>query len=307
MKPEHMPVDSDGNRADVIADPNSTISRMNLGRVYEQYINACSRDARKKIREQLGLSPDQKITVDELRGYNSTIIENIWEYLKGLYKIVSPIRMYEKFALKLNPEQILEHITSCVNEWIYLYIPPENETENIEVVKQLEQYVQPTYGPVTYIGDSGKKVTTKENIRIGSMYYILLEKTGDDWTAVSSAKLQNYGVLSQITNADKYSQPTRQQAIRAFGESELRILRSYTGAIATAEIIDRNNNPDTHYAVLESILLAENPARIDVAVDRKKIPYGGSKPLKLFKHYAFCGGWRVKVGPHNPDKNIFGK
>ncbi len=307
MKAEEMPVDEDGNRADIIADPNSTISRMNLGRIYELYINACSRDARKKIRQTLGLSENQRVTKESLKEYDSTIISDVWEYLKGMYKIISPVRMYEKFALNLDTEQILEHLVGCINEWIYLYIPPENETENIEVVKQLEEYVQPTYGPVTYIGNSGKKVTTKNKVRIGSMYYILLEKIGDDWTAVSSAKLQNYGVLSQITNADKYSQPTRQQAIRAFGESELRILRSYTGAVATAEIIDRNGNPDTHYSVLESILDAKNPAVIEEAVDRQKVPYGGSKPLKLFKHYAFCGGWRVKFGKHDPDLNIFGE
>lgn len=302
-----MPVDQDGNRADIVADPNSTISRMNLGRLYELYISACARDARKKVRDTLGLEPNQKVTKESLQDYNSDTINDVWDYIKGIYKIVSPLRMYEKFALKLNPDQVLDHLVACINEWIYLYIPPENETENIEVVKQLEEYVQPTYGPVTYIGNSGKEVTTKENVRIGSMYYILLEKTGDDWTAVSSAKLQNYGVLSQITNADKYSQPTRQQAIRAFGESELRILRSYTGATATAEITDRNNNPDSHYAILESILGAENPVVIEDAVDRRKVPYGGSKPLKLFKHYAFCGGWRVKYGEHNPDLNIFGK
>lgn len=301
-----MPVDDDGNRADVIADPNSTISRMNLGRVYEQHMNACSRDVRKRIRQTLGLGEKDKVTIESLQGYGSETVNDVWEYLKGFYKIISPLRMYEKFALVINQQQIHEHLVSCINEWIYVYLPPENETESIEVVKQLEEYVQPTRTPVTYTGNSGKRIRTKENVRIGSMYYILLEKIGDDGTAVSSAKLQNYGVLSQITNADKYSQPIRQQAIRAVGESELRILRSYTGSIAPAEIIDRNNSPETHYAVLESILGNDNPAVIPNAVNRRKIPYGGSKPLKLFKHYAFCGGWRVKYSKHDPNKNIFG-
>lgn len=307
LSPEQMPVDMHGNRADVIADPNATISRMNLGRLYEQYFNGCSRDIRQRIREQLGLQENQKLELHELAMYNKDTLANIWEYLKGYYQILSPKRMYEKFALKLTDEQILEHLLTCINEWIYIYFPPENETEDIEVVKALEEYVGPTYGPVSYIGNSGQRVTTKENIRIGSMYYILLEKTGDDWTAVPSARLQNYGVLSQITNADKYSHPTRQQAIRAFGESEVRILRSNTPAICTAEIMDRNNNPEAHYAVLESIFDAENPAIIEEAVDRKKVLINGSKPLKLFKHYAYCGGWRIQSGPHDPSKNIFGK
>jgi len=302
-----MPVDDDGNVADVIADPNSTISRMNLGRVYEHFINACSRDIRKRVRTQLGLKEGQKLQPGEIQAINRETLEHIWEYIKGYYKIISPLRMYEKFAQKLNEAQILAHLESCINDWVYIYLPPENETEDIEVIKQLQEYVNPTCTPVTYVDATGQKIRTKENIRIASMYYLLLEKTGDDWTAVSSARLQNYGVLSQLTNADKYSHPTRQQAIRAFGEAEVRILRSYTGAHATAEIMDRNNNPDTHYTILESILQAENPGLIKEAIDRINHPYGGSKPLKLFRHYSFCSGWRVKAGPHDPDKNIFGK
>ena len=219
MKREQLPVDDDGNVADIIADPNATISRMNLGRCYEHYINACSRDVRKRIRNQLGLVEGQKTSVEELRTFSKEMVMDIWEYLKGYYQILSPLRMYEKFALKLNEEQIYEHLVSCINEWIYIYFPPENETEDIEVVKALEEYVKPTWTQVSYIGNSGKVSRTKEKVRIAPMYYLLLEKTGDDWTAVSSARLQNYGVLSQITNADKFSQPTRQQAIRAFGES----------------------------------------------------------------------------------------
>lgn len=305
LKPEEMPVDDDGNRADVICDPNSTISRMNLSRVYEQYFNSCSRDVRKNIRNNLGLVENQKISLSELSVYNPGLIESIWEYLKGYYRIISPLRMYENFALKLNEQQVLDHILTCVNEWVYIYFPPENETENIKVVEQLETYVSPTLTPVTFTGITGERIRTKEKVRIGSMYFLVLEKTGDDWTSVSSARLQNYGVLSQITNADKYSQPTRQQAVRAFGEAEVRILRSNTPTSTTAEIMDRNNNPDAHYAVLESILNAENPAVIEEAVDRTVVPINGSKPLKLFKHFAYTSGWRLQKREHDPDKNIF--
>lgn len=303
----HMPVDDDGNSADIVADPNATISRMNIGRCYEHYFNACSRDIRKRIRQQLGLVENQKISVEELASFSKKMVMDIWEYLKGFYQIISPLRMYENFALKINEQQIYEHLTYCINEWIIIYFPPENETEDIEVVKQLEEYVKPTWTEVSYIGNSGKLNRTKEKVRIAPMYYLLLEKTGDDWTAVPSARLQNYGVLSQITNADKFSQPTRQQAIRAFGESEVRILRSNTPAQATAEIMDRNNNPDAHAQIVENILTAEDPMNIEVAVNREEIPINGSKPLKLFKHYAYCSGFRLASGPHDPFKNIFGK
>ena len=39
-----MPVDEEGNRADIVMDPNSRVNRMNIGGLTEQYINAASRE-----------------------------------------------------------------------------------------------------------------------------------------------------------------------------------------------------------------------------------------------------------------------
>jgi hypothetical protein len=99
-------------------------------------------------------------------------------------------------------------------------------------------------------------------------------------------------VLSQVTNADKYAAPTRTQAIRAWGEAEVRIAVSYAGARITADILDRNNNPFTHKHILEQILRADKPTGIEKVVDRSIVPLGGSKPLQLVRHVAQCGGWK---------------
>jgi len=154
------------------------------------------------------------------------------------------------------------------------------------------------YGPVSYIGTSGTRVTTKVPVRIGSMYIIMLEKTGDDWTAVSSGKLQHFGVLSQVTNNDKFSQPSRNQAIRAWGESECRILTSYCGSKIAADILDRNNNPASHLNMIESILNADKPTNIQCAVDRVKNPIGLSKPLMLVRHMTMISGYAFQYKPH---------
>jgi hypothetical protein len=111
-------------------------------------------------------------------------------------------------------------------------------------------------------------VTTKVPVRIGSVYIILLEKIADDWTAISSGKTQHYGVLSQVTNADKYALPYRAQSIRAWGEAEKRLLAAYVGPRTAAEIMDRNNNPETHKQILNAILEAAEPTDIYNTVDR---------------------------------------
>lgn len=303
MKPEEMPMDEAGNRADIVMDPNSTWARMNLGRLYEQYYNAASRDVVKRIAITLGIETGDPYSRHKLMQLPAESVQFAWEYLLSFYGVVAPRMkaMVDDGSFAEAHGTPVDHLASVLTHGAYLFIPPEDNTHSPFIVAELEKNYRPVYGPVTYIGNSGRRVTTKDNVRVGSVYFILLEKIGDDWTAVSSGKVQHYGVLSQVTNADKNSQPTRVQAIRALGESEVRIYISYAGPKITAEILDRNNNPASHKQVLQNILRADRPTDINVAVNRKEIPLGGSKPLQLVRHIGACGGWRLSWKKHVPN------
>lgn len=295
LEDHEAPVDADGNVADIITDPYSTISRMNIGRKYEQYINAASRDLVKHIRSTMGIAVDEKypdMKVQDIYYNSPQAVLKIFDYLNAYYRICSP-RMADGM-MKFSDEEKVGHLKYVVKNGIYLYIPTDNPIEVVDMLKGIKEHFNPIWTPVTYIGNSGKKRTTKDNIRIGSMYIMLLEKTGDDWGAVSSAKFQHFGIPSKLTKADKYSAPTRHQPVRGIGETEGRLLASYVGSIGTAEIMDRNNSPITHKLVVESIINADYPTNIPVAVDRSKHPLGGVKPLQLVKHIGYCAGWRFK-------------
>jgi len=301
-EPHEMPVDEAGNRADLIIDPGSTNSRMNLGRLQEQYVNASGRDTVVQIRNLLGFGPKgdyhAEEIIDNLERTAKSTVDTAWDYLLGFYKIVSP----KMFVWMTTPngysKSRAHHLADIVNRGMYLYSPPDNDPEHPTVVSELQERYRPVYGPIRYVGNSGRTVTTRNPGRIGSLYIILLEKTGDDWTACPSGKLQHFGVLSQVTNQDKFSQPSRTQAIRAWGESEVRVGVSYAGPHVMAEILDRNSNPATHRQILHAIFASETPTNIVSVVDRTKIPLGGSKPLQLVKHIGMCGGWRFVYKPH---------
>lgn len=295
-EPHEMPVDEAGNRADMIIDPNARISRMNLGGLYEQYINAASRDLAKEIK--LKLFGDKVLPVGwQLKNPDPSTIDYCWSRLMRYFQIVTP-HTYDRF-LSFDNKTIVSYLESVVkNAMVYLYFPPDNQATGMDIVRQLEKEYRPVWGPVSYIGYSGQRCVTEKNVRIGSMYIMLLEKTGDDWTAVSSAKWQNFGVLAQITNRDKYTNPTRDQAIRAWGETEIRIATACTGPVTASEILDRNNNMLSHKQMLTSILEAKHPTNIGIAVDRDKNPLGNARPLQLVKHYALCGGWEFNYQPH---------
>lgn len=302
MEPEDMPVDDAGNRADVIMDPNSTVSRMNLGRLYEQYFNCVKEAVVKKLREDLYLTGKEKNlipTLKQIRTMEPERWQKAWDYLMTYHQIISE-KQYLWFKDGTYKAPFENYMASVLKDGIYDYFPPDNQAYLPQQVKQCEETFHPPYTPVTYRGESGKMVRTVNRVRIGSVYMMLLEKIGDDWTAVSSGKTQHFGVLSQVGYADKYSQPTRTNPIRALGESEIRIYVSYAGPYVTADILDRNNNPQTHRAVLFSILRADKPTDIHSAVDRRLIPLGSSKPLQLLKHIAECSGWKFSYQKFDP-------
>lgn len=314
---EDMPIDAAGNRAHMVMDPNSTLGRMNVGRAMEQYINAASRDVAKRVQAAFAeISPmlsEREITkqLAVLESKNDARMTEVWAMLRHFYGIVSPVMaswFSDEGMIHEDTGEILrygaskaEHLARIISHQIcYLHMPPNNPPEGEVMIAQLEEHFRPTYGPVTYRGLSGNMVTTRDPVRIGSVYVIILEKIADDWTAVASGKTQHYGVLAQTTNTDKYATPVRQNPIRAWGEAEVRIGVAYCGPRIMAEILDRNNNPATHEAVVRSILRAEKPTHITNAVDRKEIPFGGSKPLQLVKHIAECGGWKFRYQRFNP-------
>ena len=302
-----MPVDSEGNRADIIIDPNSIISRANPAQLYEQYYNASSRDTHKRLCAMLCIKPNIKkiLAYNALSKLPEATIEEAFTYLYNFYKIISPIQASWFDEGKIEATK-LDYLAEIIEIGIGMFIPTDNQPMSEDIVMQLEQHYKPIYGPVTYVGNSGRTITTKNNIRIGSVYMMLLDKTTNDASAVSSGKLQHFGVLSQVTKGDKFSKPDRNQATRVIGEAEGRIMVSYIGPWFMAEIMDRNNNPKTHKVMVEKILRSHTPSNIDSLVDRNVIPFGGSKPLQLLKHLLQCSGIKYVYKPYVPKTTSHG-
>jgi len=275
VKDEDMPVDADGNRAELIMDGLSTIKRMNVSRCMEQYLNACSRDVTKKIQAMVK-SGESK--------------EEINNYLMPYYQIVSP-RMVDLVSKKGMVTD--EHLAAIVEDGIYLWQPTDNEVEPMDVIKQLNEHYAPTFGPVTYRGMGGEMKRTANKVLIGSMYIMLLEKTGRNWAGVASSKLSHFGTPAKLTSADRHSQPGRNQPIR-FGESEGRLFVAMVGGRETAELFDRTNNPVVRKVIQERILREAKPTAIESIIDRKKYPSGNGRVLSLIRHFGECAGWRFK-------------
>lgn len=289
-------MDEAGNRADIVKDPTSIIARMNVGSVYEQYVSAACRDVSKKVRSILNLE-EGKVTIDALMSTPPSTIGAAFDHLLGFYKITSPVQ-YNHYA-RLTRQDILKALVQQANHITRLYYPANNEYTSMTIVQNIEAsgIYAPTYGPVSYVGNSGKRSQTKEFVRIGPMNIMALDKITDDWSAISLARLQHFGILSPVTKAEKFSTPHRNTATKTVSEADGRIFICYTGEYSLAESMDRSNNPTVQREIARSIMTADKPTNIDNVVDREKIPLGSNKPLQLVKHIFACSGFTTEYSP----------
>ena len=296
-KPENMPVDSDGNRADIIQDSLSIAHRSNSGKLYEHYIGSAARDVSKKVRYILGVEKTNTVlALNKISNLNQNLIDNAYNYILNFFKLISE-KQYLFYRDQVLGEDRLKYLADVVDRGVYIYYPTDNQYEPLNIIRNIEKEYPPVYGPVTYVGYSGQKVTTLSNIRIGPMYIMLLEKIADDWSSVSSGTLNVHGVLSPTTKSEKYRYPFRNTSVKSVGESEGRILNSYCKKETIAEMFDRNGNILVHKHIYKGILESNTPTNIDVCVDRELYSLGSTKALQLYKHMAMCSGYMPVYEP----------
>jgi hypothetical protein len=129
------------------------------------------------------------------------------------------------------------------------------------------------------------------------MYIIKLEKTGGEYSGVSSAKLNHFGVTAKLTKFDKYSSPCRNSPVRLLGEAEVRLITAAAGADVVSDILNQSNDPITHKEVLSSIYSAEKPTFIERVIDRHNYPKDKGRNILFINHVLECAGTRFVYKP----------
>jgi len=300
MENEDMPIDKDGNRADLIMDIKSTPSRLNGGRLYEHGIKG-------------SLLKVKKFIVDECKAMNINIHNASKENIKQLFKTIiefldiidnNQTKIYRDAYVTNNYTMMHSVLIEVVEKAFVIKLEPghdEDELKYIIIEKIRASRFMPLKDKVSYVID-GKRVTSKEDIMIAPMYIILLSKIADDILTTSSAAVNHYGIPTVVSKNDKSKVPHRNSPVRTCGESEGRVFLAYGGRELVAEIKDMNTSLISHELVHKSILNAEQPTNIECLIDRKKHPYGGDRGLEILSTLNSSVGMEVV---HHKDKNRF--
>lgn len=272
-----MPVDKNGNKADIITDSVATISRMNLGRSYETYMGSVTRDNRHYIINYIN---QNNIQLENISDKDLTYLYN---YLRGLYALINSDMV--EFLDSLDRVGLINHIKEIVEDDMYIYYPTDNENNIIDVIEAIENSIyKPTNDKVTYVDDFGNRVETKENIRIGRLYIMLLEKIANSYSAVSSAKVNPFGFPIKGSSHNKTRAPHSLSPVKTLGETETRIITSYTPPETIAELFDINLNPISHKLVVKSILESDKAFDNMISIDRAKVELGNTRSLSILRH-----------------------
>lgn len=205
--------------------------------------------------------------------------------------------MYNK-SLDLLPtdQDKINHCIEACQEGLQIWLPPNSPNLGAKCIQALMEKFPIPSSPVTYRDMEGKLVRTVKPVLIGSMYYLLLEKIGDDWGATSIPKRQHHGIPGKLTDADKSSLPLRDQAFKIFGESEVRCMLGVLNPAFVSSVIALPNSPAMCMDVGRSILTAEKPTNINLAVDYLKYSKAQSRAIQYFNHILETSGIRLAQG-----------
>lgn len=274
---DQMPVDKFGRRADILVDSGSSCHRMNSSRLWEGEMAESLEQQRHFVRELL-----------EQEGW-----EKAWDYLLGYYQVMFKSYHHLVGHGLTDDDSKQYHVYQFINHEISPLLPIGSDYTGSAMSQRLEANYPIDFGTITLFDPEGNPVESKNEFCLTPLYYLRLEKVGNNWASTSIPKRQQHGIISKLSANTKDSLPYRAQSIRIAGETEVRLLMAAANPAYVGSLLQlANNNVMCNDAVL-TILRAENPARIPELIDYSYLPYYKSRALERIEHFLYCYGLKL--------------
>lgn len=328
VRPDHkMPITENGIRAEMIMDPSSLPSRLNVGREYEKHLNTISRRCREHIVAYLNNKTVDAYIQDYESLYNNDILFEK-DLLKARNMVLTDQQVHDVFAIITELTSYLDneqyHIYSRCSDleeqrevcedaihnevFIYNKVSPEKpiykvfaEIEHSKFKPHTSNILIPKMDEDMESLDDKYEITNDDSINIGPLYVMLLGKTPDKFLSSASPSTNHYQLPITASSKDKLKKPWSNSATKTMGETEIRLYTLFTSVKAVAEMKDRGNSLPTHKEVYTKFLTADKPTNIDSAIDRNKTPFGNDSALRMFNDVFNCAGVALASVP---DKDL---
>jgi hypothetical protein len=243
--PSHMaPVDDHGNRADMIVGNTPGFRRQIYNSFMELDINFVNIHLYPKI----------------MKAYKEGDYDTAWKIARDFYETVSP--EHGEIVDEFTQDERMAHlhwISKDENEFSAL----GNNTGDIQGVKIIERLVdrypeiQPT--PVTWVNEWGETKRSRHPIVISSVYYIMLDKFGDDISCQSTPKLNIFGLPTSLSKHERARDFYRATLNRNVGETEGRLFINQKGGQAAILMLALANSAELLENAVKRIIRHDNP------------------------------------------------
>jgi DNA-directed RNA polymerase beta subunit len=283
---EHMPLDQQGLRADMIVSPESMPNRLNPSQSYEQFYNRlCTLIVDRYRRGELGNN------------------KQAYEYILELLTDIRPEygrQIREYCSNEAKREDLMNDI---MNDGLYLIIPPfcNNITEeNVLMLASKYGYVE---SPVTYsYKTSDGSLTTETTISpacIGSKYVYLLSKIPSmQASALSVSYINQFGIPTKAKSKSIKMQHLYGSTPLRFGEDEISMLIMGMTPESVARFLGiRANCIQATETMIEKLLTTRSPSAIKNIGVSTDYMVKNSIPAKLLSHYFGIIGY--DIGEHS--------
>ena len=328
---ERMPRDENGRVADVCCSIEATTNRSIVGRNSDQYISDAMLTLTDKLRKEFNYPIDEIKTMSERsklrlhRGLgmgDQSKVEWALDELHDLYEIINDQHSKNLTMLRSMPgerDEVINHLAVALELGASIPVPIEvisklgvvdirrvrdegmayfGNKGSVGIINTIENSrFRPVHGRITYQDRNGNMVTPSAKCRVAPIYYILLDKTGDDYSVSNTTYLQAHNFSATIPNVDRQFHAVNANTVRSLGPDETTIVCGLMDKEHVAELYDRNNSPSAMRNLVETIYSNENPASIYNLVDRKKVPYGHTAGAEIAKHVLGAYGLELIYSP----------
>lgn len=259
MRHEDMPRDGNGVVADIAMLSKGIIARTNLGKLYEHYFTASSRQTRDAIKDLLSVKKSRDIKT-LLESEINTVYNYLLTYLSYFnttqYKLYSGSyvgdnrfsptgEIYNNKQVSLTEK--IEILTEIFDRELYLVYNAAEEESAYEITCRLEDSPYKIKETSIYIKDPTTNEFKKMKSRgfIAPMYTVMLNKIADSFLGSSTFFLNGYGLPTGKSKEDNRF-PYKFKGVRGWGESEIRLAAAYGSPRLMQILADRSRSIENH-------------------------------------------------------------